>query len=187
MEARPRSTTATPSERTPSAKAADRLLPDSRMSRPTSMVGLLAKRAAAMPMARNCTSLSWSGTVPRMSYALKTAERDAMAGPSYPGPSRRPFRPGSRWARGWHRLAPGMFILEGARIRLRLSIERGATLGGARTRARSPGPYGSIGPCRLGRPDSRQVTEPDAAFLVRRFCGWPASSPSSPSPSFRLP
>ena len=67
VEASPRSITLTPSARTPSAKAAESALPDSRMSRPTNIVGLLAKRAAAIPMARNWSSLSWSGTVPRMS------------------------------------------------------------------------------------------------------------------------
>ena len=82
VEARPRSTTATPSDRTPSAKARDSSTPDSRMSRATSSRGAPVKRATATPMARNWSALSWSGTTPRMSYALKTSERLPMDGPS---------------------------------------------------------------------------------------------------------
>ena len=82
VEARPRSTTATPSDRTPSAKACDSSTPDSRMSRATRILGPPVNRATAMPMARNWSAFNSSGTTPRTSYALKTEERLVMAGPS---------------------------------------------------------------------------------------------------------
>ena len=71
-----------PSDRAPRANASDSSTPDSRMSRATRMVGAPVNRATATPIARNWRALSSSGTTPRMSYALKTWEREAMAGPS---------------------------------------------------------------------------------------------------------
>ena len=67
VEAIPRSVTATPSARTPSAKAAESSTPEGRMSRTTRRRGPLVKRATAVPMARHMAASSWSGTVPRMS------------------------------------------------------------------------------------------------------------------------
>ena len=49
---------------------------------PPGSSGPPVNRATATPMARNWRALSSSGTTPRMSYALKTWEREAMAGPS---------------------------------------------------------------------------------------------------------
>src|SRR5271154_6885594 len=62
----------TPSARTPSEKAAANSTPLSRMSRATRIWGVPAKRAMARPIARHMSASSWSGTVPRTSYALKT-------------------------------------------------------------------------------------------------------------------
>ena len=67
VEAIPRSVTAAPSARAPSAKAADSSTPEGRMSRTTSRRGRLVNRATAVPMARHRSASSWSGTVPRMS------------------------------------------------------------------------------------------------------------------------
>src|SRR5574338_501155 len=54
----------------PAAKASTRSGPDGRMSRATSTVSAPAVAAKAVPKARATFGLSWSGTVPRMSYAL---------------------------------------------------------------------------------------------------------------------
>src|SRR5690242_4408052 len=78
VEAIPRSTTSTPCERTPSANAPASSGPSGRMSRATSTVGAPAKRANAAPTARHNGPSIWSGTVPRMSYALKTASRSPI-------------------------------------------------------------------------------------------------------------
>src|SRR5687767_6488675 len=79
VDARPRSTTSTPWAVTPSAKAAARSTPDSRMSRATRTRGAAAKRAKAAPTARHIEASNWSGTVPRMSYALKTRSSEGMS------------------------------------------------------------------------------------------------------------
>ena len=73
LEISPRSTTSAPSEVTPSANAADRAAPDARMSRPIRMRGAPVNRANATPTDRATDASSWSGTMPRMSYALKIA------------------------------------------------------------------------------------------------------------------
>src|SRR5580704_18743752 len=75
----------TPSERTPSEKALESSTPLSRMSRATRITGTSAKRAMARPMARHMVASSWSGTVPRMSYALKTWSMRVMTGPTLGG------------------------------------------------------------------------------------------------------
>ena len=77
---RPRSTTSAPSPVAPSAKAADSSTPEARMSRPIRMRGAPVKRAKAAPTARAMDASSWSGTTPRMSYALKIWDRSTVTG-----------------------------------------------------------------------------------------------------------
>ena len=48
------------------------------MSRPTSTRSGAAKEAKATPRARAMRASSWSGTVPRMSYALTIGSRGVM-------------------------------------------------------------------------------------------------------------
>src|ERR1700689_2340915 len=72
VDAMPSPTMSPPSSRTPSEKAAESSTPVSRISRATRICAVPAKRAMARPMARHMSASSWSGTVPRMSYALKT-------------------------------------------------------------------------------------------------------------------
>src|SRR6202453_4438665 len=84
----PRSTMSTPSARTPSEKAAESATPVSRMSRATNIWGVPANRAMARPMARHMSASSWSGTVPRTSYALKTWSM-RLTGPHHRGRPRR--------------------------------------------------------------------------------------------------
>ncbi len=72
VEARPRSTTLRPWDRTPSMKAAASSTPEGLMSRPTSTCSappawLDANTAKASPTARATPASSWSGVVPRMS------------------------------------------------------------------------------------------------------------------------
>src|SRR2546423_15156223 len=52
------------------------------MSRAISTRSVPVKRTKAVPSARARSSSSWSGTVPRMSYALKTVSRDVATGGS---------------------------------------------------------------------------------------------------------
>ena len=73
VEARPRSVTSDPSARTPSENAAGEL--DARLAHVAGdqdLAPLRRRRAMARPMARHMSASSWSGTVPRTSYALKT-------------------------------------------------------------------------------------------------------------------
>src|SRR5579875_4161922 len=79
----PRSVTAVPSARAPVAKAADSSTPEARMSRPTRRRGAPVKRATAPPIARHNVASICSGTVPRMSYALKTPAVAPMGRSAY--------------------------------------------------------------------------------------------------------
>src|SRR3984957_7904806 len=88
VEAMPRSTMSTPSARTPSENAAESATPVSRISRATRICGASAKRAMARPMARHMSASSWSGTVPRTRYALKTWSM-RLTGPHHRWPARR--------------------------------------------------------------------------------------------------
>ena len=92
VDARPRSTTSSPSDVTPAVKAAPNAMPLGRMSVPTttrvvSGSSLRTNRANARPMASASGSSSSSGTRPRTSYALNTAlTADAANGPGVGGP-----------------------------------------------------------------------------------------------------
>ena len=61
VEAIPRSVTAAPSGRAPSAKAAESSTPDGRMSRTTSTRSAPVKRAMAAPMARHSVGVELLG------------------------------------------------------------------------------------------------------------------------------
>src|SRR4051812_37559004 len=77
VEPRPAPTTSAPRLVAPSAKAADKATPDSRMSRAVTICFAPVKRAKAAPRARAMSAFSWSGTTPRTSYALTMLERSA--------------------------------------------------------------------------------------------------------------
>ena len=82
VEHSPIRTTSTPAAATPAANASTSSGPDSRMSLPTTTVpapsGTATTRANAAPIASATAGESWSGTVPRTSYALMMVERSVV-------------------------------------------------------------------------------------------------------------
>src|SRR5690606_35916631 len=97
VEHSPIRTTSTPASVRPAANASTSAGPESRMSCPTTTrgrdgaspdpagaSGRTTARANAAPTARATWGLSWSGTVPRTSYALMRWERSVVTRPLYP-------------------------------------------------------------------------------------------------------
>src|SRR3954470_7250564 len=78
VDDRPASTTEAPRCRAPSAKARARPGPVSRMSCAVTILAAQVTSTHAAPIARAIVSSSWSGTVPRTSYALTRAERSTI-------------------------------------------------------------------------------------------------------------
>src|SRR5262245_46826569 len=102
--------------------------PDGRMSRATQIwsnasPASSAKRVKAEPMRRARSASSWSGTVPRMSYALKMASRPGIgrtlldhfvgSAPSKPADARQVGDQAQAVAHDVHRRAGGVRHLHG--------------------------------------------------------------------------
>src|SRR6478609_6480162 len=91
--------TSTPASVRPAAKASTSAGPESRMSCPTTTAGRAppaasgsaTTRANAAPTARATSGFSWSGTVPRTSYALIRWDRSVLTGPDYRAAGRPPW------------------------------------------------------------------------------------------------
>src|SRR5439155_4851484 len=95
----PTSTPWPPTASMPESRPCASAGPEGRLSRPTARRGARQRRshpsaATAWPMARATSAVSWSPTVPRMSYSRKTAVGSFMGAPSSATGRRSPRRGG---------------------------------------------------------------------------------------------